>query len=311
MMNAARLDVGIGGVNIASAAYHKSLDYAHQRRQGNRPGVSKSGDNQVPIIQHADVRRLLLSQKSFIEGTLCFLLYCGFLLDLEKITEDDEVKHRINDLLELLTPAAKAFGSERGINSVNEGLQVLGGAGYTKDFPLEQMARDVRIMSIYEGTTAIQSLAILGRQVIGNERRSLDYWLELVRNDLEKVVGSSAIFEYKMRLENQLQKLSQITDHSLTVKESSGIEQALADANLYQEAFGILNVAWMWIKQGLVAEEKLSNPNLPVTDIFYHSKMHTFKFFYHYELPRLESLWSRLEDSILLTLFDKDQELII
>jgi len=311
MMNAARMDVGIGSVNIASAAYQKSLKYARERRQGKRPGVEKSGNDQVPIIKHADVRRLLLSQKSFVEGTLSFLLQCAFMLDLEKIAESTSEKNEIIDLLELLTPAAKAYASERGIISVNEGLQVLGGAGYTRDFPLEQMARDVRIMSIYEGTTAIQSLAILGRQIIGKERKSLDSWFKWVRKDLDKVIPSSETYPYRMKLENQLERFSQVTDHILEIEKTKGLEQSLMDATLYQQAFGILNVAWQWIKQGIVAEAKLGESLSSDDSIFYRSKIQTLKFFFHYELPRLDGLWVRLEDPEVLTLFDSELEVII
>lgn len=311
MMNAARLDVGVGSVNIASVAYQTSLEYAHERRQGARPGVLKSGENQVPILEHADVRRLLLSQKAFVEGTLCFLLQCSYFLDLQKVQEQEEEKNRINDLLELLTPTAKAYASERGITSVNDGLQVLGGAGYTTDFPLEQMARDVRIMSIYEGTTAIQSLAILGRQVIGNERKSLKYWKELVLSDLEMISSSHSLSPYKQLLLNQIEKLLVVTDEIIALKESMGLEVALADATLYQEAFGIINIGWMWIKQGIIASRKLDEILPGQDDIFYRSKIHTLKFYFEYEMPKLEGLWSRLQNPDGLTLFDERYEVII
>ena len=181
MMNASRLGVGLGGTYIASAAYYHSLQYAKERIQGKRPGAKDSS----PIIQHPDVRRMLFYQKAIVEGSIGLLFYCYHLQDKELIATGED-KTRCEDLLELLTPVAKTYGAEMGILAVQQGMQVLGGYGYTEDFILEQLARDVRIMSIYEGTTGIQSQALLGRQVPLHQGRSLGYWKEEVMQDISQ-----------------------------------------------------------------------------------------------------------------------------
>ena len=183
MMNGARLGVGMTGIACASAAYYHSLKYAQERIQGKRLDNSQKP---VPakIIEHPDVRRMLFKQKAIIEGGLAFMLQCYFYIDKTRI--NPEKKAYYDTLLELLTPVAKTFGAEMGIVSVNQGLQVLGGYGYTEDFPLEQLARDVRICSIYEGTTGIQSLALLGREVFRNDKIALKYWLSEVETTLKK-----------------------------------------------------------------------------------------------------------------------------
>jgi butyryl-CoA dehydrogenase len=312
MMNAARLDVGLGGINIASAAYHKSLQYAHERPQGRRIGHKNVLEDPVEIIQHADVRRMLFLQKAIVEGCLTFLFYCYQLLDLEKTSGSESEKESYISLLELLTPTAKSYGSEMGIISVNNGLQVLGGYGYTEDFPLEQMARDVRIMSIYEGTTGIQALALLARQVMGNEGRSLQIWRDKVNEDLVQVATSPELSDYGKKLEGYLETFFEITEKLLVRARQAGIELATIDANLYQEAFGILNISWQWLRQALVAEQKLSTESSGSEDrIFYKSKLETMKFFFHYEVPKLAGIFMRLQEQDELTLFNEKEELII
>ena len=186
MMNTARLGVGLAGTYIASAAYYASLEYAKERPQGRRLTNKNINQPQVTIIHHADVRRMLFFQKAFVEGSLSFVLQCHKYRDLEKISNGDD-KQRYQDLQDLLTPAAKTVGAEMGIVSVNKGLQILGGYGYTEDFILEQLARDVRIMSLYEGTTGIQSQALLGREVTKNDGRAFKYWMDEVLKDSTSV----------------------------------------------------------------------------------------------------------------------------
>lgn len=305
MMNSARLGVGMGGIHIASAAYYTSLQYAQERPQGRRLNEKSKLDEQVTIIHHPDVRRMLLLQKAIVEGGLCFILHCYQYLDLEKVVETPEEKQHYNDLLELLTPVAKTFGAEMGNISVNQGLQVLGGYGYTEDFDLEQMARDVRIMSLYEGTTGIQSQALLGRQVVGNQGRSLVAWYNEVARDVHAAEKMDTLQQYHGQLMAAMRDLQKVTDHLFKVAAKGDAEIFLSDANLYMEAFGILNVAWQWLRQGIAAQNALEAGAQGDERDFYQSKIHAMRFYYHYEVPRLKGLFERLMDPTVLTIFEE------
>ena len=310
MMNSARLGVGLAGTYIASAAYYASLQYAKDRPQGRRPDGKTMNDPPVTIIHHPDVRRMLLLQKTIVEGSLAFLLQCFKYLDLEKISADNG-KQYYSDLLELLTPVAKTYGAEMGTVSVNNGLQVLGGYGYTEDFILEQLARDVRIMSLYEGTTGIQSLALLGRQVLGNNGRTLQYWSEEVIKDIEIAQRHSNIQCYADWLLNELLEFKKITDKVLDIAAKTNREIALADATLYMELFALLNVSWQWLKQGCVAQQKMNESNNTADDMsFYKSKLHSMKFFFHYELRKTKVLGARLLDGEVLTVMQDEDPIL-
>ncbi len=185
MMNEARVDVGMGAAAIASAAYYASLEYARQRPQG-RPVAGKDPlAPQVPIIEHADVKRMLLFQRAVVEGSLALIFQCAQYVDLARVTEGEE-KERYELLLDLLTPVAKSYPSEMGILSVSQGLQCLGGYGYCDEFPLEQYYRDVRIHPIHEGTTGIQGMDLLGRKVVMKNGKALFLYLA----ELEKAIAA-------------------------------------------------------------------------------------------------------------------------
>ena len=309
MMNGARLGVGLGGIHIASAAYYASLQYANERPQGRRLNEKDSFGEPTTIIHHPDVRRMLLYQKAIMEGGLCLILQCFKYLDLERVEEDPSVKQHYNDLLELLTPVAKTFGAEMGMLATNQGVQVLGGYGYTEDFELEQLARDVRIMSLYEGTTGIQAQAVLGRQIPRNGGKSVDIWINEVKKDIEAAQTFDSLKPYASLLENEVNNWKQTTQHLLSVAAKGDTEVYLSDATLYIELFGILNVAWLWLKQATVAQKamKVNNPTGDEQQ-FYASKIHTMRFYFHYELPKVKSLITRLMDETILTVFDDDFE---
>lgn len=313
MMNGARLGVGMGGIHIASAAYYASLQYAQERPQGRRLNKKEALVEPVAIIQHPDVRRMLFLQKAIVEGGLSLILQCYLYLDLEKAHADDpEQKKYYNQMLELLTPVAKTYGAEMGFVAVNQGLQVLGGYGYTEDFPLEQLARDVRIMSLYEGTTGIQAQALLGRQVVGNQGKTLVQWYNEVGKSIHAAEHDPLLHPYWDALTNAMRQFQKVTAQQFRVAAEGDMEVLLADANLYMEAFGILNVAWQWLKQGIVASAALLKGETKGDEgVFYLSKIETLRFYFHYELPRLQGLYSRLLEDIQLTLFDEESEYLM
>jgi len=308
MMDNARLSVGSMGAGIASAAYYHSLKYAQERKQGRHLNESKPKNETTAIINHPDVRRMLLAQKAFVEGTLSFVLQCYTYLDIQKHTDEEAEKKKYTGLLNLLTPVAKTYGAEKGVYSVNQGLQVLGGYGYTEDFPLEQLARDVRILPIYEGTTGIQSLGLLGRQVLADEGKNLAIWQEVVFDDIKKALNFKELVPYAERLQKELSKFQEITKHIVQLTAKSSAEVYLADATYYMESFGILNVAWQWIKQGVAVQEKLvDSPN----EIYLKSKMLTLQYFFDYEIPKLKGLYERLLNTSRTTLAMDDLEILM
>jgi alkylation response protein AidB-like acyl-CoA dehydrogenase len=297
MMNGARLGVGLGGIQIASAAYYASLQYAKERVQGR----SLTTNQPTAIVNHPDVRRMLLTQKAIVEGTLSFILQCYKYLDLLKVCETPEEKQKYDALLELLTPVAKTYGAEMGNYSVNLGLQVLGGYGYTEDFVLEQMARDVRIMSIYEGTTGIQSLALLGRQTTRNNGVALIFWKNEVYNEIIVADTFEELKPYSNLLSAELKRFEAVTQHLLNIASKGNLAVFLADATLYMEYFGILNVAWQWLRMARVAQRK-ANHSDKTDDEFYKSKIHTMQFYFKYELPKCNYLTDVLMNETALTI---------
>jgi butyryl-CoA dehydrogenase len=309
MMNSARLGVGLAGIYIASAAYYISLRYAKERPQGRRLNNKDLNEPPTTIIHHPDVRRMLFLQKSIVESSLAFILQCYKYIDLEKINEG-ETKQRYTDLLDLLTPVAKTCGAEMGIESVNNGLQVLGGYGYTEDFMLEQLARDVRIMSLYEGTTGIQSQALLGREMPKNSGRALQYWKEEVMQDIERAQHAENLLKYAYWLLLDIQQFEGVTKHLLGLASKGDAEIFLSDANLYMELFGLINLAWQWLKQAVTAQERLNRVAGNDNENFYHSKIETMQFFFHYEFVKTKGLRARLLDQRVLTIWKEDDPLI-
>jgi alkylation response protein AidB-like acyl-CoA dehydrogenase len=306
MMNGARLGVGMTGIACASAAYHHSLQYAKERIQGKRFDSETKTAFLAPIIQHPDVRKMLFKQKAIVEGGLAFMLQCYFYIDQIRVNPDK--KSYFETLLELLTPVAKTFGAEMGIISVNQGLQVLGGYGYTEDFPLEQLARDVRICSIYEGTTGIQSLALLGREVFRNDKIALKYWFSEVEETLDLANELSELQTFVEEFKQKLSSFAKVNNHLEKISKEENSEIFLKDATSYMEMFGLLNVGWQWLKMAQKAQLKISNGNGEIN--FYKSKIQTMKFFFKYELSRIEQLAEILFQTDTLTIFDQNNEIL-
>lgn len=306
MMNSARLGVGMTGIACASAAYHHSLKYAKERIQGKRLDENLK---LVPakIIEHPDVRRMLFKQKAIVEGGLAFMLQCYFYIDQTRVNPDKKTYY--DTLLELLTPVAKTFGAEMGIVSVNQGLQVLGGYGYTEDFPLEQLARDVRICSIYEGTTGIQSLALLGREVFRNDKIALKYWHSEVEVTLEKVRNEPKLKPFLDDFEQKRSLFKKVNGHLEKLLKEENAEIFLKDATAYMELFGLLNSAWQWLKMAEIAQLKINMSDSESK--FYVSKIETMKFFFKYELRKVDQLAEILFQMDNLTIFNPKIESLI
>lgn len=303
MMNEARIGVGMGGAYIASAAYHFSKQYANERSQGRL--LTNKDPNTPPTLikNHPDVQRMLYFQKAIVEGSMGLLFQCLLWDDLSKCLEGEE-KAEAQLLLDLMTTVAKTYPAEMGTLAVNQGLQVLGGYGYTEDFPLEQMARDVRIMSIYEGTTGIHGLTLLGRGIPSNNGQALQTLGKWIAKDI--VIGKSLDLstKYANMLEDEVANLTKVTMHKLGIAMQGKFDVFLADSSLYMELFGLITVAWQWLKQGNKAAEAIKMGGLSEDELaFYQDKIHTMKFFFHYEVPKSLGLSKRLFDEEILTIF--------
>ena len=311
MMNEARIGVGMTGAAVASAAYYASLQYAKERPQSRRLNEKNHlGSPQTTIINHPDVKRMLLMQKAVVEGSLSLLLECSRLSDLVRVTEGEEKEHN-ELLLEILTPVAKTYPTEAGMLAVSNGLQVLGGYGFTEDFPLEQLYRDIRITPIYEGTTGIQSQDLLGRKVTMKGGKAAQLLFQEINKTIDEANTFDDLKPYTQLLQKELARLQDVTVHLMQFAMKGDIERFLMDATLYMEMFGLVTLSWQWLKQAEVAKRTLVTQNVEGDDLtFYESKLHTMKYFFHYELPKTRGLAVRLKDTEVLTIVSEKEYVI-
>ena len=296
MMNEARIGVGMQATAIATAAYYTSLEYAKERPQGRKLTSKDPTLPPVPIIEHADIRRMLLFQRAITEGSLAVILQCAMYTDLAR-TEDLEQKKRYDLLLDLLTPVAKTYGAENGILSVSQGLQILGGYGYCQEFPMEQYFRDIRIHTIHEGTTGIQGMDLLGRKVVMKNGEAMRLYIAEVETAMQEASEYEGLKPYADRLKAALEQLQNVTLFRVQFALKGEIEEFLADATLYLDFFGIIAVAWQWLIQGIAAQKGLNSVGSDAEKSFYKGKLHTMKYFFHYELPKIHGLAARLHGS--------------
>lgn len=259
MMNEARLGVGMGAVALGYTGYLKSLDYARERPQGRL--VKDPATPQVPIIAHADVKRMLLAQKSYVEGALGLALYCAKLTDLGE-----------RELLDILTPIAKSWPSQWCLEANSLAIQVLGGYGYTREYDVEQHYRDNRLNPIHEGTHGIQSLDLLGRKVAQNGGAAMT----ALANRIADTVARAGDDPMAAQLAAAWQRLVEVT---ATMFAGDDPVVTMANSAVYLEAFGHIVIAWVWLEQHLAAFAKDGD--------FYEGKRQAARFFFRYELPKV------------------------
>lgn len=300
MMNESRIRVGLGATAMATAAYYSALQYTKKRKQGRKPSVKDPTQPPIPIIEHADVKRMLLFQRAVIEGSLSLLMQCSKYMDMQKVCSEGE-KEKYHLLLEILTPVAKSYPSEMGILSISQGLQCFGGSGYCDDYPLEQYYRDARIHPLHEGTTGIQGLDLLGRKVIMKDGKAFELYGEEVRKTIRTAEGFAELKSYAQRLNSALEMVQAVTSHLKDVASQGNLELFLADATHYLELFAIICLAWQWLVQAIIVQENLSNTPSGSEAYFYQGKFYAFRYYYEYELPKIERLAMRLKCSDGLT----------
>ncbi|MGM0454163.1 MAG: acyl-CoA dehydrogenase, partial [Thermodesulfobacteriota bacterium] len=300
MMNEARIGVGMGAAAMASAAYYAALDYARTRTQGRKPGQKDPSAPPVAIIEHADVKRMLLFQKAVVEGSLSLLAQCSKYVDYQKVLDGEE-KQKYGLLLEILTPVAKTYPSEMGNLAISAGLQCLGGSGYCDDYGLEQYYRDCRIHPIHEGTTGIQGMDLLGRKVLMQKGQAFMHYVNEVQAAIAAAREDTELEPLAGKLEKAMERLQAVTWQQVSVAEDQGAEAFLADATLYLEYFGIITIAWQWLLQGLAARKAAAQGIKKKDKDFYAGKMFALRYFFGYELPKTEGLAARLMDGDKVT----------
>lgn len=278
MMNEARIGVGLGAVMSGLGGYLYSLDYARERRQGRLPGNKDPRSEQVRLIEHADVRRLLLTQKAYVEGGQALIYYCAQLIDRQKLTEDKDTQRALHLLLELLTPVAKSWPSEYCLEANKLAIQVLGGYGYTREYPVERFYRDNRLNPIHEGAHAIHGLDLLGRKVRMHEGAALDVLMHEMLPALEQAAASTQFAAYAEDLDGALETINDCVER---VAECDDQAQGLANATLFLDAFGQVIVSWLWLRQALVATEAEVEHDRD----FYAGKVAACDYFFRFELP--------------------------
>ena len=285
MMNEARISVGMSAVMSGLGGYLYSLDYARNRPQG-RPLVNRNPeDPQVMISEHADIKRMLMTQKAFIEGAQTLIYYSAQLIDQKKLATDSAALARIDLLLDLLTPICKSWPSEFCLEANKLAIQVLGGYGYTREYPVERLYRDNRLNHIHEGTWGIQGLDILGRKAQMQNGAAVAVLRDEIQITLDAAADLAGLASHCVQLADAL---AQVEATIKAVSEADDSSLALANATIFLDAMGHVVIAWMWLKQAVAATVGLDKGHEPDT-AFYRGKLAAAQFFYRYELPKIQS----------------------
>jgi alkylation response protein AidB-like acyl-CoA dehydrogenase len=282
MMNEARIGVGLGATVLGYTGYLHSLAYAKSRPQGRPPGDKDPTSKQIAIIEHTDVRRMLLAQKAYVEGALALNLYCARLVDEEKTATAEVTRHEATLLLDILTPIAKSWPSQWCLEANSLAIQVLGGYGYTRDFPVEQFYRDNRLNAIHEGTHGIQGLDLLGRKVVMQNGAALRLLGQRIASTIASAAASQSTDTraFAAQLAGYAERLAIVTQ---TAWAASDINHTLANSSSFLEAFGHVVIAWMWLEQSLAASRHYTSAESD----FYHGKWQACRYFFVVELPKV------------------------
>ena len=294
MINEARVGMGLGAAMIGYRGYLESLNYAKQRPQGRLPSEKNSHSSPVCIIEHSDVKRMLLAQKSYVEGSLALCLFAARLIDDANALASED--HHI--LLDLLTPIVKSFPSEYGPKANDLAIQVLSGAGYTQDYPVEQCYRDNHLNPIHEGTIGIQALDLLARKLWQHEGHGLTLLLQRIEQTLQNVSHP------------EIQALAEIfQQHLATAKKTTSIlgqhlqqadvDLSLANASLYLDLMGKVVISWLWLDMANHAARRFSDSEHAQDVDFWQGKLQAARYFITWELPQIE------QHAAILTCFDR------
>lgn len=310
MMNSARISVGRGGAAISMAAYQASLEYANERPQGRKlssDGKKDPDEKPCLIIEHPDVRRMLLLQKAIAEGSLSLVLLAAKYYDIIQSTKDPETKKKYGLLLEMVIPIVKTYPTEAGTLSVSNGVQVLGGYGFCSDFILQQYYRDIRIFSIYEGTTGIQSQDLLGRKVPMENGKALELLLTEILHTITEAMEFDELRSSAKILGDKIKLTRSVLDFLVPFAKKGNYERFLSDANLFMEFLSHVVIGWLWLDIAVNAQRNILEGDQTYSKTFYESKIHTMKFYFKYELPKTGSLAESLMHPDVLTTNSKKE----
>ncbi|OGR25958.1 MAG: acyl-CoA dehydrogenase [Desulfobacterales bacterium RIFOXYA12_FULL_46_15] len=286
MMNEARLGVGMQGFGCASASYLNALNYARLRIQGRSIVADPKETNGVSIIQHPDVRQMLMTMKVYTEGMRSLLYYTAFLEDLAKISDAPEEKERLHDMIDILIPIAKGYVTDRSFDVCNLGIQVFGGYGYTCEFPQEQLLRDCRITQIYEGTNGIQAMDLLGRKLSMKNGKLFKELMSEIKREIGAAASIVSLQALSAELATAIDMLDEVTGFlfkNAVADASKGA--AYAHATLYMEALGDVIMAWMLLWRARAASQALDAGAIKQDILFYEGQIQGVRFFIKRFLP--------------------------
>jgi alkylation response protein AidB-like acyl-CoA dehydrogenase len=306
MMNEARISVGLGATMLGYAGYLHSLDYAKQRPQGRLPDNKDPLSPPVPIIQHGDVRRMLLQQKAYVEGALALGLYAAYLVDEERSTSDITTRDEASLLLEMLTPIVKAWPSEYCLEANKLAIQVLGGYGYTRDFPEEQYYRDNRLNLIHEGTNGIQAIDFVGRKLRMKNAAGLELLGRRMQSDIA-AAEAAGLTEFAGQLGNDRDRVFDATRVNFKHAVPGGMGVYLVNSSSYLDMYGHLVVGWMWLRQATAAKRALEAGCGGDTEAFMRGKLAACQYFFRHEMKRIDH-WLPVVAANDATVLDTDPD---
>jgi butyryl-CoA dehydrogenase len=284
----------MGAVMLGYAGYLYSLEYARQRPQGRLPDSKDPQSPAVPIIGHSDVKRMLLTQKAYVEGAFDLGLYAARLFDDTQTADDQSSRQQAQTLLDLLTPIVKSWPSAYCLKANELAIQILGGHGYTREYPVEQYYRDNRLNPIHEGTEGIQSLDLLGRKLAQHNGAGLKQLIRLIASTAERASHHPGLDTLRQPLEQLVNRLQAVTLALLGDLAQGKVNAALANSSLYLKAFGHCVIGWRWLEQALHAELGLLKGNAADRD-FYQGKLQAARYFLTWEVPGCHNELALLE----------------
>lgn len=287
MMNEARIGVGLGAACLGYQSYLLALDYARERPQGRLPGNKDPQAPQVRIVEHADVRRMLLQQKVYAEGSLALCLYASSLVEDSHTAPNADERRIAAELLDLLTPVVKSWPSRYALLASEIGIQVLGGSGYTREYLLEQLYRDNRLNPIHEGTEGIQAIDLLARKLGPRGGDGYPLFISNVLASLSEAADDARCALLGTALRTALRIVERVTGE-LQTQVAADTDLGLSNATAYLDLFGKLVLGWIWLRQALVASRALSAGAVGSEADFYQGKLHAARYFMDWELAGLE-----------------------
>ncbi len=300
MMNEARIAVGRAATGMGHSAYHHAVEYARTRRQGRLPNAKDPLSPPVPIIEHADIRRMLLEALANVDGALALILECGRLVDDEQTAPSEDERQQASALLDVLTPLAKTFPALGCQTAISNAMQVMGGYGYAREYPIEQLYRDNRLNQIHEGTNGIQALDLLGRKVVQQGGASFKALVARIRATLAQAAQTD-LAPYASQLGTALGQWAECTQ-VLGMAMGKDPNLALANASVYMDVANRVVIAWLWLRMGVMADGRRQMAVNGEEADFFEGKLAAMRYWFAFELPRIGpdiALLSRLDSTTL------------